>query len=80
MAFLLGMKKPFMLHSNPGAYQRVISVAIRNVVAACVENIGKSITSGDDKIELMPMTRTGMSPGHFVTWLLSNNVLVIDST
>ena len=38
------------------------------MVAACVENIVKSITSGDDEIELMPMTRPGMSPGHFVTW------------
>ena len=70
MAFLLGMKKPFRLHSNPGVYQRVISVAIRTVVAACVENIVKSITSGDDKIELMPLTRPGMSSGHFVTWFV----------
>ena len=40
------------------------------MVAACVENIVKSITSGDDKIELMPMTRPGMYPGHFVTWFV----------
>ena len=46
----------FWLHSNPGAYQRVISVAIRTVVAACVENIVKSITSGNDNIKLMPIT------------------------
>ena len=69
-AFLFGMKNPFRLHSNLGAYQRVISVAIRTVVAACVENVVKSITSGDDKIELMPTTRPGMSPGHFVTWFV----------
>ena len=43
MAFLLGMKKTFRLHSNPGAYQRVISVAIRTVVAVCVEHIGKMV-------------------------------------
>ena len=62
MAFLLGIKTRLgcILSSNPGAYQRVISVAIGTVVAACVENIVKSITSGDDKIELMPMTRPGM--------------------
>ena len=70
MAFLLGRKKPFRLHSNPGAYQRVISVEFRTVVAACVKNIVKSITSGDDKIELMSMTRPGMCPGHFVTWFV----------
>ena len=70
MAFLFGMKKPFWLHSNPGAYQRVISVAMRTVVAACVENIVKNITSGDDKIKLMPMTRHGMSPGHFMAWFV----------
>ena len=70
MALLLGMKTPFRLHSNPGAYQWVIRVAICTVVAACVEKIVKSITSGDDKIELMPMTRPGMSPGHFVTWFV----------
>ena len=40
------------------------------MVAACVENIVKSITSGDDKIELMPMTRPGMTPGHFVIWFV----------
>ena len=67
MAFLLGMEKPFWLHSNPGAYQRVISVAICTVVAACVENIVKSITSGDDNIKLMPMARLATPTGHFVT-------------
>ena len=51
-AFLLGMHNHVMLHSNPGAYQRVIGVAIRTVVAACVENMVKSITYGDDKIKL----------------------------
>ena len=45
----------------------MITVAIRTVVAACVENIVKSITTGDDKIKLMPLTRPGMCPGHFVT-------------
>ena len=60
MAFLLGMKKKqFRLHSDPGVYQRVISVAICTVVAA-----------GDDRNKLMPMTRPRMSQGHFVTWFV----------
>ena len=64
------MKKPFRLHSNPGAYQRMISVATRTVVAACVENIVNSMTYGGDKIEMLQMTRPGMSPEYFVTWFV----------
>ena len=36
------------LHSNPGRHQGVISVTVRAVVAACVENVVERITLCDD--------------------------------
>ena len=67
--FLFGCVAFLGFQSHPAAHQGVILVAVCTVVAAAAENTVQMRAFGDNKVQLVPMLGSGMSPRYFVAKL-----------
>ena len=65
-AFFLGMMYPLGLEIHLAADKGVVSVAVCTLVTTSSFDIAEVGASRENQVKLVPVFRSGVSPGHFV--------------
>ena len=65
-AFFLGMVQPLGFEIHLAADKGVVSVAVCTLVTTSYFEIAKVGASRENQVKLVPVFRSGVSPGHFV--------------